>query len=36
MIPNAHLSEAECGGHPLVGHADVVKDQVNRFVGEHQ
>lgn len=35
VIPNARLVEVERGGHLLLGQADVVGDQVRRFIREH-
>jgi 2-hydroxy-6-oxonona-2,4-dienedioate hydrolase len=35
VIPNARLFEAERGGHLLLGQAEVVGDQVRRFIREH-
>jgi pimeloyl-ACP methyl ester carboxylesterase len=34
-IPNARLFEVERGGHLLLGQAEVVRDQVKRFIREH-
>ncbi len=34
-IPNARLVEIERGGHLLLGQAEVVGDQVRRFIREH-
>ena len=35
LIPNARLFEAPCGGHLLLGQAEVVGDEVKRFIREH-
>ena len=34
-IPNARLVEVDRGGHLLVGQAEVVEDEVRRFIREH-
>jgi pimeloyl-ACP methyl ester carboxylesterase len=35
LIPDARLFEAERGGHLLLGQAEVVGDEVKRFIREH-
>ena len=35
LIPSASLFEVERGGHLLLGHAEVVGNQVKRFIREH-